>query len=221
VTAPVIDVRAHAVWRELVSSGALIRVLRWQPLAVAATAAIAIGVGGVVDGKLAVLRAAAVLLALGVAFVIDDASATTSAAVPVSRGYRLTMRIAVAGLSVGVAFAVAAVPERPVGASLLTGVALEATALGVIALAAGVFAHLRLDEPEPSMFGIGAVGAVVFSVLALSRRWPIMPSAGPDWRAAHVWWAGLLAVGVAALIAAGYEPGVRRGLFHRAQRRGE
>ena len=215
-TPPVVETRVPAVWRELLASGAVARVLRWQPLAVAAAASVAVMISGIANGGLPTLRVAGLLLALGVAFVIDDASAASTAAAPLSRGYQVAMRVALGGLAVAVGFASIALPKRAVGVSILAGVALEAAALGVVALATCVLAQVRLDEAEPGLFGAAAVGAVIFTMFALYRRVPIMPPAGPDWPAAHLWWAGLLVLGLVVLVVAAREPGVRQGCACRA-----
>ena len=211
-SAPIVDVRSLAVWRELLSSGALGRVLRWQPVAVASAGAVAIGVADIVDSGLVTLRVAALMLAVGVGFVIDDASAVSTVAVPVSRAHQVTLRMTVGGLAVAVAFAAIAVPERWAGVSVVTGVALEAAALVVAALAAAVIAHLRFEAAEPGFVGVGVVAAVVVTAIALPQQWALIPSVGPEWSDAHLRWAGLLALGVAALIAGAREPATRRRL---------
>lgn len=215
-SAPIVDVRSPAVWRELLSSGALGRVLRWQPVTVASAGAVAIGLADIVDSGLVTLRVTALMLAVGVGFVIDDASAVSSAAVPVSRAHQVTLRITVGGLAVAVVYAAIAVPERWAGVSVVTGVALEAGALVVAALAAAVIAHLRFDAAEPGFVGAGVVAAVLVTAIALPPQWALIPSVGPEWRDAHLRWAGLLALGVAALIAAAREPTTRRRLKLRA-----
>jgi hypothetical protein len=219
-SAPIVDVRSPAVWRELLSSGALGRVLRWQPVAAASAGAGAIGVADIVDSGLVTLRVAALMLAVGVGFVIDDASAVSSVAVPVSRAHQVTLRMTVGGLAVAVAFAAIAVPERRADVSVVTGVALEAAALVIAALAAAVIAHLRFDAAEPGFVGVGVVAAVVVTAIALPQQWALIASVGPEWSDAHLRWAGLLALGAAALIAGAREPATRRRLKLSGYRRG-
>ena len=196
---PTGDVRWPAVSRELLGSGALGRALRWQPVALAAAGAVAVGVGDIVDGGLATLRVAALLLAVGVGFLIDDASAVSSGAAPFSRAHQATLRITVGGVAVTVAFTAMAVPERGAGVSVVSGVALEAATLVAAACAAAVIAQHRFDAAEPGFAGVCVVAAVVATAFALPQQWALMPSAGPEWRDAHLRWAGLLALCMAAL----------------------
>jgi hypothetical protein len=202
---PVAEVRGREVWRELISSGALVRALHWQPLAGAAAAVVAICVAGLVPGGLATLRTAALFVVLGVVFLVDDESAASTAAVPTTRVSRLSLRLAAGVLAFVLVLATTATAERAGGASVVVGVALEGAALLAAALAAAAVAHFRHDMAEPGLVGAGMVAFVLAAALAVPQRWAMLPGVGTEWLTAHLRWAGVFVVGVLVLVAAARE----------------
>ncbi|MFF4354668.1 ABC transporter [Streptomyces sp. NPDC001530] len=151
---------------------------------------------------LGLLRAAALALGLGLAFLLDDPARHTTAAVPTRRPVRVGLRVALV-----VPFAVLwwtavlfLVPEEarpPVGA-----ITLEAAATAVLALAAAAVAVRCTDVAEPgAAVSAGLLGTVFASALLLPGRWALFVTADdPRWDGAHERWAGLLVT--AALVGA-------------------
>ncbi|MFF3613820.1 ABC transporter [Streptomyces sp. NPDC002580] len=142
------------------------------------------------------LRAAALALALGLAFLLDDPARHTTAPVPTGRAVRI-------GLRVGCVLPLAAVwwtaalfliPEKvrpPVGATTL-----EAAAFAVLALAGAVVAVRHSEATEPGItVSAGLLGASFAAALLLPGRWALwVATADPHWDDAHRRWAGLLVV---------------------------
>ncbi|MEU6353510.1 ABC transporter [Streptomyces sp. NPDC047072] len=164
--------------------------------------------GGAMDPWLGInlLRAAALVFALGLAFLLDDPARHTTAPVPARRWVR-------AGLRVGLVLPVAAlwwtavlalVPEQarpPVGA-----VTLEAAAVAALALAGAAVTLRFTDEPEPGpSVAAGLLTVAVVAPLLTPARWSLLVAPGdPRWEASHTRWAWLLAA--AALVWAACEP---------------
>ncbi|MEU1450634.1 ABC transporter [Streptomyces avermitilis] len=196
----------YAVIRALL--GPVLRTLPWRALAVAGA------LGLVFAGlprlwsweSLPPLRAAALCLALGLAFLLDDPARHTTAAVPTRRPVRTGLRLAlvapVAALWWTAVLLLA--PGRPPAGP----VTLEAAALAALALAGAASAVRWSDAAEP---GAATAAWLLFAasagVLLLPGRWSLyVGPADPQWGAGHVRWAALLAVGVLVWAVAGPEP---------------
>ncbi|MEU0947713.1 ABC transporter [Streptomyces canus] len=151
---------------------------------------------------LTLLRAAALVFALGLAFLLDDPARRLTTPVPTRRWVRSGLRVAlvapVAALWWTAALALVPAPARPpVGA-----VTLEAAATAVLAVAAAAMAVRFTDEPEPGpSVAAGFLTLGLLAPLLLPTRWDLFVAVGdPNWQTAHVRWAVLLAA--AALLGA-------------------
>ncbi|WP_020122938.1 hypothetical protein [Streptomyces canus] len=151
---------------------------------------------------LTLLRAAALVFALGLAFLLDDPARRLTTPVPTRRWVRSGLRVAlvapVAALWWTAAVALVPAPGRPpVGA-----VTLEAAATAVLAVAAAAVAVRFTDEPEPGpSVAAGFLTLGLLAPLLLPARWDLFVAVGdPNWQAAHMRWAVLLAA--AALLGA-------------------
>ncbi len=195
------------VLRELASAGALPQVTSWRP--VLAGWAIAVGLlAWQADQTSAttLLRIIAVLLAVTAVSLVDDAAADVLEPVPVTLAWRRGARLGAAAVAVAVPWSIALLWLRPEHAVALT---LECAAITACALAvtAGV-AHWS-DAPNASLTAAPAVtGAVVVTVL-LPPRWALVVPPGDAWRDAHVRWAMLLAVALAAIAVTLQDPAGR------------
>ena len=164
---------------------------------------------------LTLLRAAALVFALGLTFLLDDPARRLTTPVPTRRWVRSGLRVALAAPVAALwwAVALALLPKEarpPLGA-----VTLEAAATAVLALAAAAVAVRFTDEPEPGpSVAAGLLTLALLAPLLLPTRWDLfVPVGDPNWEAAHVRWAVVL-VG-AALLGAACAPEPVRGLRSR------
>ncbi|MFG2951862.1 ABC transporter [Streptomyces adustus] len=168
------------------------------------------------------LRAAALCLALGLAFVFDDPARHTTAPVPVRRPLRDALRLALAVPAAALCWTAALllVPGQarpPVGA-----VTLEAAATAALALAGAAAAVRCTDGTRPGAAVAAGLTAVAVTVptLLLPQRWALLVAVGDQrWADAHGRWAGLLVVAVAVVALCAPEP-LRRGSVLRPRPRG-
>ncbi|GAB1328886.1 ABC transporter [Streptomyces sennicomposti] len=185
------------------------RVLPWRVLGAAGVLGVAMAAGTRLPGHepdamtgLLVLRLAALVGGLALAFLFDDPARRTTEAVPVRRPVRAGLRPAlVAPLAAAwwtaVLFLVPAAARPPAGA-----ITLEAAAVGVSAVALAAASVRLRGEPDPGAGAALALLALAVAVLLLSGRWHLLvPPGDPNWAEAHRWWAGLL-VAAALLCAA-------------------
>lgn len=200
------------------------RAMRWGSLAAATGVGLAILiVPVVVSDRLTaatlttLLRTTAACGALGVAFLLDDPAVRSISTVPMSRLVRhavragLALPVAAAGWaaalvisSLGVTTAVRAALPR--GALTLEAAALVAVALGLAA------SGLRVNaQGYAGILAAPTLMIVLAVVWFLPRRAALLlPPADPHWAAAHLRWAGLLAVAVALFVWASHEAAPRR-----------
>nr|WP_325100245.1 ABC transporter [Streptomyces sp. GMY02] len=186
------------------------RVLPWRVLGAAGVLGAAMAAGTRLTGHepdamtgLLVLRLAALVGGLALAFLFDDPARRTTEAVPVRRPVRAGLRLTlVAPLAAvwwtAVLFLVPAAARPPAGA-----VTLEAAAIGVTAVALAAASVRLRSEPDPGAGAALTLLALAVAVLLLPSRWNLLvPPGDPSWAEAHRWWAGLL-VAAALLCAAG------------------
>lgn len=163
---------------------------------------------------LGLLRAAALVFALGLAFLQDDPARRLTTPVPTRRWVRSGLRVAlvapVAALWWTAALALLPREARPP----LGAVTLEAAATAALALAAAVLAVRFSDEPEPGpSVAAGLLTLAVLAPLLVPARWELFVAVGdPRWEAAHVRWAVLLGAAVLVWAGCGPEPLRRRAL---------
>ncbi|MEW2163293.1 ABC transporter [Streptomyces sp. NPDC007084] len=159
-----------------------------------------------------VLRAAALALGLGLAFLLDDPARHTTAVVPAPRPLRTGLRL---GLVVPLAaawwtaalFLIPADGRPPVGAMTL-----EAAAFAALALASGIVALRHTEATEPGIaVAAGLLGTTFAAALLLPDRWALFVATNdPHWADAHWRWAGVLVVAVLAGACSVTEPLRRR-----------
>jgi len=154
------------------------------------------------------LRAAALVFALGLTFLLDDPAREITSPVPTRRWSRTGLRVAlvapVAALWwTAVLLLVPAQARPPVGA-----ITLEAATTAALALAAAAVALRFTDEPEPGPSVAAAL--LTLAVLApalLPTRWDLFVAPGdPAWGPAHTRWAVLLGCAVLLWVVCGPEP---------------
>ena len=195
---------------------ALVRAVRWQPVIAAGLCSGAVlwwqDARTTAEGNAVwLLRVVALLLAVALAFALDDRSRVTLAAVPTPQWWRSGVRLVVAGLPAALVWggALAWVEHLSGGAVPGRALTLEMAALAAFALAvAGGLARWR-DQLEPGLLvGPILVGAGLL-IPQLPRQVALAVQPGPDWAAAHLRWSALLAVTTAVLAASWRDPAAR------------
>ncbi|MFI6441838.1 ABC transporter [Streptomyces sp. NPDC050759] len=157
---------------------------------------------------LTLLRAAALVFALGLTFLLDDPTRELTTPVPTRRWVRTGLRVAlvapVAALWWTAVLALLPRPARPP----LGAITLEAAATAALALAAAAAAVRFTDEPRPGPSVAAAL--LTLALLAphlLPSRWDLFVLVGePGWDVAHVRWAVVLAGAVVLGAACAVEP---------------
>ena len=169
------------------------------------------------------LRVAAVLLCLGMTFVLDDDAGATVEPVAVSLMVRRGLRVLVATPVIATAWGAAlwaasrlaasgshvwVVAPRPLPVAALT---LEASALLAVTLAAGAVGTRSLGHGKGGVAAGPALLAFVMATASIQRYWPLFPSdaSEPGWAAAHVRWGLILVVGVLVLAWFSFDPARR------------
>lgn len=161
------------------------------------------------------LRAGAIVLALGAAFVLDDPAAGTTAHLPVTVLRRRLARLAVALLGWATAWAglIGIAMRTPLGGQSfpLGPVTLEAAAMVAMVLAAAAVAAPFVPE------GLGgiAAGPVLIVTMGIAYAMAVPPwhlamfvgdPMTPGWGAAHVRWGFLLGASVLMLLWCSRDP---------------
>ncbi|MFJ4784192.1 ABC transporter [Streptomyces sp. NPDC088794] len=172
-------------WRALLASGAMALLLAAIPrMSDEPSAWLAVNL----------LRTAALVLALGLAFVLDDPARHTTAAVPVRRPVRAGLRLALVApvLASWWTAALLLVPSSvrpPVG-----DITLEAGAAFALALAGATAAIRFTDQAEPGQaVAAGLLVLAILTPLLLPESWALFVAVGDKrWAAAHERWAVLL-----------------------------
>ncbi|MER7568989.1 ABC transporter [Streptomyces sp. NPDC097941] len=167
------------------------------------------------------LRAAALVFALGLTFLLDDPARRLTSPVPTPRWVRTGLRVALVAPVTALWWAavlvlVPAQARPPVGA-----ITLEAASTAALALAAAAVAVRFTDEPEPGpSVAAGVLTLALLAPLLLPTRWDLfVPVGDPDWTAAHGRWALVLTSAVLVGVACAREP-VRGSAAKRRERRG-
>jgi len=190
------------VARELIRAGHLVRGLRWAPLHVGTVTVgllLVLRLSGLAVTGVMAARVVALVLALGSGFALDDQAASTVQASPYPLARRLWLRIAAtAALVVPLwTLALPLVRVDPV-LSLRLGLTVEFLAALAVVWATAAWCRRRgLDEPGVATAPV-LLGLLV--VCALYPRAPMLVPPGPQWLAAHVRWAGVLACATALLV---------------------
>ncbi|MFE1801995.1 ABC transporter [Streptomyces sp. NPDC059517] len=154
------------------------------------------------------LRAAALVFALGLAFLLDDPARHITSAVPARRPVRVALRVALVAPGAALCWTAALllVPEdsRPPAGALT----LEAAATAVLALAAATLAirHTRTTEPG-AVISTWLLVTGVTAFLLLPDDWTLFVTPeDPHWPTSHDRWALLLTVAVLVGARATAEP---------------
>lgn len=194
------------------------RAMRWGPFLIAGGSAVTMAaVPGVLALRLAgphtttLLRVAAISGAFGVAFLLDDPAARSTAVVPTSRLRRLAARLVVAlpvlALWWAAILGVTVTGAGDAGGLPLVDLSVEAGAIVAGALGAAAVGLRRSAD------GIASGVAVPALLAGLAVLWFLPPPAtlfvvpdDPRWVPTHhVWWALLIATALTTLLA-GREP---------------
>ncbi|MFI6933119.1 ABC transporter [Streptomyces sp. NPDC050287] len=153
------------------------------------------------DAATVLLRIATVLTAIGLACLLDDPAARTTVVVPVSRGLRSGLRMAVGLLVFGLFWSASASLARlgveadarqlfPVG-----GLAVEGLTLAVGTLALALVGVRRSALGAGSLVAAPAVTLFVVAALFLPEGLALFPVPGdPNWSDATLRWSVLLVV---------------------------
>jgi hypothetical protein len=190
------------VLRELVTTAALPRVIRWQPVLacwLVAAAVLAWKADDIHDaaGRATLLRVVAVLLVVGVVNLVDDDAAGLLAPVPVPLAWRRAVRLGLAVAAVAAPWAAALLWVRP--GHLTAGLTLECAAITGIGLAmASGIARWSTAREAGLVAGPAVVGTAVVAVL-LPPRWALYAAPGDGWNDAHLRWAAVLGLTTAGL----------------------
>lgn len=227
--------RSGRLWPLLVPY--VLRSSRTTPLlAAGAIGLLLVGVPAAVSGGLRLsdavllIRAGAVLLAVGAAFVLDDSAAATTEVTPVPRWLPRTLRAGVAVVSAAVIWAgVLVLGARAVGPDerdLLpwAGLTLEAAGLLAVVLAlAALGVRLTAGTGGGTLAAPGAVLVVLLAALAPLPE-GLQPFAQPlskAWDSSRGVWAVLLVVAALAVVALIREPSVTAAGARKARTEGE
>ncbi|MGW2385188.1 ABC transporter [Streptomyces sp. NPDC001658] len=204
--------------------GAVARTVPWRAVGAGAVVGLlVVGLPRMLSGEpdpwlaLNLLRGAALVFALGLAFLLDDPARELTTPVTTPRRLRTSLRVALVAPVAALWWtaALALVPEEarpPLGA-----ITLEAAATVTLALAAAALAVRLTDEPEPGPSVAAAVlTTACLTPLLLPFHWDLfVPLDDPRWDAAHQRWAGVLAGAVLVWAACGPEPLRRRRVLRR------
>lgn len=201
----------------------VLRALPWRPLAVSVV------LGPLLAGlprltgteptpwlAVVLLRGAILVHALALALALDDPARHTTAAVPVSRALRTTVRLALVVPPTALWWT-ATLLAMPGGVRPPAGdLTVEAAAACLLALAAAVAAPRLTQDAEPGpRVATALLLTALLTALFVPDRWSLFPAPGDDhWAAAHDRWAALSALAAATLALTLRDPTARH-LTHR------
>jgi len=192
---------------------ATIRSVRWPPALAAALVVTGLATWqdeafDALGSALLMVRAIAVLLALGAVFVLDDAAAVSVAASPTPLWWRRMLRCGVAIVFVLPAWAAVLAyahwqqPELP-----WLRLTLELAVLVTFGLAVGGAATRWLDASDTGMTAALAVLGFTFIGAHLPLRFALFAAPrSPPWQASTLRWAGVLIAAVAVIVATTRDP---------------
>jgi fluoroquinolone transport system permease protein len=196
---------------------ALFRAVHWQPVVVSAAASALLlwwqwGATAQPAKALWLLRAVALLLAVGIAFALDDRTRPTLAAVPTPLRWRASVRLICVAPPAALAWcaALVLVEWRADGTVAGWALTLEAVAFGavVLALAGGLARWRDVTDPGtvvgPAILGLGLL------VPQLPDKIALVGLPGPGWGPAHLRWTSLFAIAVAVLALSLRDPAAAR-----------
>lgn len=189
--------------------------VRWQPsLGAAGLAALLLAwkAGDLAEPGtgMMVLRGVAALLALGAAFLLDDAAADTLASSPTSLAWRRWSRLLVVAVLAGVPWVlgVAWVDPRAPGLPV-AGLTVEFAALLALALVSAAGIARWTDTREPGIVAAPLTLGLMLAVARLPERWALLVGPGPAWEDAHQRWTLLAVAAVGLLLWCGRDPARR------------
>ncbi|MFA3876750.1 ABC transporter [Streptomyces sp. MMCC 100] len=200
-------------------AGPLWRTLPWRALAAAGTLGLLVAAVPLATGAepapwqtLLLLRGAALIGALGLAFLLDDPARHLTAPVPTPRLLRQALRVALVAPLAALWWTTVLLLTPSASRPPAGGVTLEALTVGALALAVAALAVRLTDEARPGPYvAASLLLTAVLAPLLAPEGWALFVQAGdPRWSAGHDRWA-VLAVAVAlAGAACGPEPLGRR-----------
>lgn len=184
--------RQPELWRYL------LRVVALRPILAGLAAALGLALGGFRSSFEQTL--AAVLVAAGVSFALDDPAAPTLAASPSPLSWRRATRLAL-GLPVAVSAWVVVVVTADLLGDVQPPVGLEVAAMTAVSLAAASVAIRRSTDGMGGIAGPPAVLLLALAPFALPARWDLYPVAIHQFR----WWM-VTAGAVAIVLRCGRDP---------------
>ncbi|MFC6080492.1 pectin acetylesterase-family hydrolase [Sphaerisporangium aureirubrum] len=207
---PLLRSTAHAVtWRPMVAGAAL------GPVILLIPGALTERLTGTHLTTLA--RVAAICVALGTAFLLDDPATRSTPAVPTPRLarnlIRVTLAVPVVALWWTLTLGLATSTGHPAAEHLpVAALTLEAAALLAAALALAAVAQRRTADGNTGV--IAAPAVLLLATVAWLLPHPaalILPPADPQWTASHHRWTAVLATALVTFLWAGRERERRRG----------
>ena len=191
-----------------------VRATHWRPVAAGAASALAfvvimmvVPVTLDVDGVTMVLRLAALLGAVGLAFLLDDPSESTTAVTPVARRLRILLRpIMIAPVAAfwwsSLVLLLRAGVDREAWTSVpMTGITVEAAVLALIGIAVAALRVRRAPHDGGGILAAPTVIALAVVGQLLPPRLAMFPSPGSShWDQAHRVWIGLLPLAFGILL---------------------
>ncbi|WP_229880752.1 ABC transporter [Streptomyces viridiviolaceus] len=194
------------------------RTLPWRALGAAGTVGLLLaGTSRLVSGgptpwlTLVLLRAAALVGALGLAFLLDDPARHLTAPVPTRRPLRQALRAVLVAPPVALWWAAVLLLAPAKVRPPVAGVTVEAAATCALAFA-GAAAAVRLTREQRPGQAVAAalLTSAVLAPLLLPDGWELfVPAENPAWDAAHDRWALVSVAAVVAWGLCGPEPSAR------------
>jgi fluoroquinolone transport system permease protein len=196
------------------------KAMSWRPVIWAAVLAIAYvwkeAPGAYIDYRVLVLRVVALLVCMGAAFVLDDATEDTISHVPSPLLLRRALRVAlllplVAATWFLLVYLAGDVAPRDGGPVPVGDITLEAATLLATALAAACIGARVTSDRLGGVAAAPILMAVVAAVLFLPGNYKLIVSVGdPRWANVHDTWRTALTVAVVIFVYVNRSPGAYR-----------